>query len=502
MKGDGEGARNQHLAKVGEAFDFPASVVITLPRGTTFGSSFGGTVTDTYRDGLTESTDCRNTSGTTVVCSFDFGNPVVNAGDQLSVVLTDVINRTATGSAKTTVSTSSDTVTATKSVTLTRAHAVANLSATPASTAASATTDWTIGFTTSSTGALPYPDSTVTVTFPTGTTLGSFQGGTVTDTTTGDPLSDDCSDAGGTTVVCTLNEGGSVNAGDGLSVDLTDVTLPTTTGSSTLLVSTSADTKAATAAFTVTPAQAVSNLSTNPASTAAGAKTDWTVGFNTSSTGVLPYSGSAVTVALPAGTTFGYFAGGTITDTTSGQTVSSDCSNTNGTTVVCTLNEGHAVDAGDALSVVLNDVSNPTTTGPATSTLSTSADTKTATKSITITAAQGPVCEQLSGRRSVTIKKCTPTSRAYEVAQGSSSALTFGGGKLTWSTSGKTTKVQDTVSSPGQGSCTSGSIERDVFGYVVGGTSTYTTSGDPVFVRMCQSGSGALSLVPGTSVTF
>ena len=91
-------------------------------------------------------------------------------------MLTDVTNPTATGSATTTVSTSADTKTATKSVTLTAAQAVANLSVSPSSTAASATTDWTVGFTTSSSGAPPYPGSTVTVTLPTGTTFGSYEG--------------------------------------------------------------------------------------------------------------------------------------------------------------------------------------------------------------------------------------------------------------------------------------------------------------------------------------
>ncbi|MGO9344340.1 MAG: hypothetical protein ACLP6E_17780, partial [Acidimicrobiales bacterium] len=132
-----------------------------------------------------------------------------------------------------------------------------------------------------------------------------------------------------------------------------------------------------------------------------------------------------------------------------------------------------------------------------------SADTKTATKSVTITAAKGPVCKKLSGKisGSITLKSCTPTSTTYKTAKGLASALTSSG-TFKWSTSEKTTEVQDTVSSPGQGSCASGSIERDVFGYVVGGTSKYTKSGDLVFVRMCQRATGALTLVPGTNVIF
>ncbi len=485
------------------ALPYPGSTVtVTLPTGTTFGSYEGGTVTDTTT-GDPLSYDCSNTSGTTMTCTLDEGYSA-NAGDVLAVVLNDVTNPTTAGSATTTVFTSADTDTATQSVTLTGAQTVANLSVSPTSTAVGALAAWTVGFTTSSSGALPYPGSTVTVTLPTGTTFGSYEGGSVTDTTNGDPLSDDCTNtswnddrrAPSTTAT-------RPTPGDVLSVVLNDVTNPTTTGSATTTVSTSADTDTATQSVTLTAAQAVANLSVSPASTSAGAKTDWTVGFTTSSSGALPYPGSTVTVALPTGTTFGSYEGGSVTDTTNGDPLSDDCPNTTGTTVVCTLNYGYSANAGDALSIVLDDVSNPTTTGSATTTVFTSADTNTATKSITVTAAQGPVCSKLSGTISgnLSIKKCTPTSTTYVKAKGLASALTSSG-TFKWSTSGKTTEVQDTLSSPGQGSCVSGSVERDVFGYVVGGTSKYTKSGDLVFVKMCQSATGALTLVPGTKAIF
>ena len=479
-----------------------ASVNVTLPAGTTFGAYEGGTVTDTTT-GNPLSNNCNNTSGTTMVCTFNYGNPA-HAGDVLSVALIDVTNPTSTGSANTTVSTSSDTVASSMSITITAAQAVSAVSVSPTSTAAGATTNWTIGFTTSSTGALAYPGASVNLTLPAGTTFGAYEGGTVTDTTTGNPLSNNCNNTSGTTMVCTFNYGYSANAGDVLSVALTDVTNPTSTGSVSTSVSTSSDTLAASAGFTVTAAQAVSNLSVVPASTAAGSNANWTIGFTASSTGALAYPGGTVTVALPTGTTFGSFDGGSVMDTTTGDQLSDDCYNTSGTVVVCAFNYGNSANAGDVLSVVLNNVTNPTSTGSATTTVTTSSDTVPASESITITGAAGPVCTKLSGTISgtITISKCTPKSTSYVSAAGKASALTSNG-TFKWSPSAKTTKVSDTVSSPGRGSCAAGSIERDVVGTVTGGTAKkYAAAGDLVSVRMCQSAAGKLTLVSGTKVNF
>jgi hypothetical protein len=487
------------------ALAYPGGTITTaLPSGTALGSFDGGTVSDTTT-GQTVSNNCSPTSGTTVTCTLNDGNPV-NAGDVLSVVLDGVTNPTATGPATSTVSTSSDTSPVTQSVTITAAQAVTGLSVVPTSTAAGAPANWTVGFTASSTGALVYPASTVTVALPSGTGLGSFYDGTVTDTTTGQTVSSNCSPTSGTTVTCTLNYGNTVNAGDVVSVVLEDVTNPTATGSATTTVSTSSDTVPVTTSFTLTAAQAVTSLSVVPTSTSAGATTNWTVGFTTSSTGALTWPGSTITMALPSGTTFGSFGGGTVTDTTTGQPVSYDCSHTSGTTVTCRLDEyyGSTISAGDAVSVALDDVTNPTATGSATTTVSTSSDTVATTQSVTITGAQGPVCGKLSGSISgtITITKCTPTSASYKTAKGPASALTTSG-TFKWASSGKTTIVSDTLSSPGQGSCAAGSIERDIAGSVTGGSAKkYTKVGYVVSVRMCQNGSGKLSLVPGTKAIF
>ena len=484
------------------ALPYPgASITLTLPTGTTFGAYQGGTVTDTTT-GNPLSSNCSNTSGTVVTCSFNDGYPA-HAGDVLSVALTDVTNPPNTGSATTTVTTSSDTQGASKSITITSAQSVSAVSVSPASSAAGATTDWTIGFTTSSTGALAYPGASITLTLPGGTTFNNFQGGVVDDITTGNQVSD-CNNASGTVVTCTFDEGTSANPGDVLSATLTDVTNPTSTGSATSSVTTTSDTVAASAAFTVTAAQAVSNLSVLPTSAAAGSTTNWTIGFTTSSTGQLAYPGASINMTLPGGTTYGSFEGGTVTDTTTGDTLSSDCYNPSGTELTCVFNYGNSANAGDVLSVLLTDITNPTSTGSANTAVTTTSDTVPATASVTITGAAGPVCAKLAGTISgtVTLSKCTPKSATYASASAKASALTSSG-TFKWSSSAKTTKVSDTVSSPGRGACTTGSIEKDVVGTVTGGSAKkYAAPGDLVSVQMCESGTGKLTLVSGTKANF
>ena len=369
------------------ALAYPGAIVtIVLPTGSSLGSFEGGTLTDTTTgNGL--SSDCYNTTGTTLECDFNYGYSA-NAGDVLSLVLTDVTNPTSTGSATTTVSTSSDTQGVSKTVTITAAKGISNLSVSPSSTAAGATTNWTIGFTTSSTGALGYPGAFVTVVLPAGSSFGSFEGGTLTDTTTGNGLSSDCYSTTGTTLECDFNYGNFANAGDVLSLVLTDVTNPASTGSASTTVSTSSDTQGVSKSVTITAAKPVSNMSVSLVSTVAGATTNWTIGFTTSSTGALTYPGASVTVVLPAGTSLASFEGGTLTDTTTSNGLSSDCYSTTGTTLVCAFNYGNPAHAGDVLSLVLTDVTNPTTTGSVTTSVSTSSDTQPASKSVTLTAAQ------------------------------------------------------------------------------------------------------------------
>ncbi len=149
------------------------------------------------------------------------------------------------------MTTTSDLTSTTAPLTLTPAQSVVGLTVTPGSTEAGVTSNWTFGFTASSTGAFAPYIGTVTMNLPPGTTFGSFTGGWVTDTTA-NIASYNCS-VTGTTV---LLQGqyfppGSAD-GDAFTVVLDGVTNTLTTGPTTVSLATSVDTKTATAPVTIT----------------------------------------------------------------------------------------------------------------------------------------------------------------------------------------------------------------------------------------------------------
>jgi hypothetical protein len=474
-----------------------SSITVTLPPGTTYGVGRTSLVTD-MTTGNNLAYYCNFVSGTTVNCPIFLGQ-TVNTGDTVRVTLNVETNPTSVGSTGVAVSTSSDAA-ASSPVSITADRSVTGVSEALISTAASAQTSWTTDFTTTSTGGLDNAaDSAITLTLPAGTTFGSFSFSLVTDTTTTATVSyGTCSVTGGTTVSCPLQA--PVAAGHGLSVYLRGVTNPSTSGSGTLTVSTTSDVTPATATVSITPAKSVTGLAISPGSTEAGVESNWTIGFASSSTGAFPAFVGNVAVTLPTGTTFGSFSGGRLIDTTTSREVD-NCSVTSGTTVTCLAEFSDTVNAGDRFSLVLNGVTNTLSTGPGSVSVATTSDTKKVTTSVTIT---GVVCKKVSGKlsKSITIKKCTPKSPTNKSATVPGASLTSGG-TLTWKTSSQTTVLATSTTSPGQGGCKAGSTERDVTGSVSsGGTSTYTHTGDYVALRLCQTGSGAVSLVKGTTALF
>jgi hypothetical protein len=425
----------------------------------------------------------------------------VNPGDTVSVVIRVVTNPSATGSPTVQVRTSSD-LSASTPAPITADQAVTGVSVALVSTAANAETTWTVGFTVSSTGGLDsVADSTITLVLPTGTSFPSGNYSQVADTTTNQLVSAyACTPVTGSTVACPITPYNIVHAGDTLSVLLRAVVNPPTTGSTTVAVSTTSDLPSSTGPLTITPAQSVSGLTVTPSSTEAGVTTNWSFGFTASSTGAFaPYIGH-VMLSLPPGTTFGAFSGGWLTDTTA-NIATYNCSVASGTTVSCLVYFPPGSAAGDAFTVVLDGVTNPLTTGPTTVSVATTVDTKAKTAPVTIT---GVTCAKVSGKLTGTIalKKCTPKSPTNKSAKGPGASLTSSG-TLTWKKSHQTTEISASASAPsGQGGCKQGSTERDVTGSVTGGSSTYTHSGDYVYLRLCLTGSGAVSLVKGTKALF
>ena len=152
------------------------------------------------------------------------------------------------------------------------------------SAAAGARTIYTIAFTTSGSGAMSATaHSQITINFPTGTTLSTIVRSVVTDTTTGTQVGF-CEFSSSTTLTCDLNSGKSIAAGDGVSIELDGVTNPPQ-GNVSLTVSTTSDTTASSPiSYTIGAAGQPSqpSVSFSSPSGAAGARTDYVIGFTTS----------------------------------------------------------------------------------------------------------------------------------------------------------------------------------------------------------------------------
>jgi hypothetical protein len=113
-------------------------------------------------------------------------------------------------------------------------------------------------------------------------------------------------------------------------------------------------------------ASSLSNLTFAPNTTAGGATyAQWTVGFT--ATSALPYGSGTITVDAPTGTTFGDFNSCfdyVIDDTTTGQSwcASSVDIKGGGNEATLTVNDSSSeatVNAGDSVTVTVNDVTNP-----------------------------------------------------------------------------------------------------------------------------------------------
>jgi hypothetical protein len=312
---------------------------------------------------------------------------------------------------------------------------VTGVTAALTSAAAGAQVNWTVGFTTSASGALAGSGSNVTVVLPAGASLGPSGPDTLTDTTSGQGLANDCGNVTSTEVTCQLNFGNPVAAGDVLSVALFAVTNPTATGPATVSASTSSDTQHGTTSVTITAAQAVTGVTASETSTAAGAQVAWRVEFSPSSTGILQgTANSFITVTLPAGTTFGHYGTALVTDITTGNNLSYYCGVSTGTSLICDIFLGQTVSGGDVVLVTLNVVTNPTTTGSGTVSVSTSSDTATpATSTATPITADQPVTglsEALvstaaSAETTSTTTFTTSSTGAMELAADSTVAVTL-----------------------------------------------------------------------------
>jgi hypothetical protein len=271
------------------------------------------------------------------------------------------------------------------------------------SAAAGARTQYVATFVTSASGALPASGGTVTVTFPAGTTFGSFGGGGVF---VGSTRVGNCGTPSSMTGQSTCGLFAAIGASTSARVEYNGITNPVTPGSYTLTASTSADTTAVTSpSYTVVAAHALSNITvTNSSpSAAAGARTQYVVSFQTTSTGGLSSTGqSSIDVTFPAGTTFDDFGGGGVFD---GTTRIGNCT-TPDVNRQSTCGIFASIGPSTTARVEFNGITNPTTPGSSYAlTVSTSSDpAPTASQSYSVVAAN-----TLS---SVTVANASPSAGA------------------------------------------------------------------------------------------
>jgi hypothetical protein len=302
-----------------------SSITIEFPAGTEFGASVSGTVTDTTRRQQVGGGSCSVavSAVTEVTCPLS-GD--VAAEDTVSVELDGVVNPSSADDEEAVeVWTTSDTVHAMSSpyvVTAPGETAAATVSDTTSAVGASAS--YAVTFTTSATGALSgTAGSRVTVTFPSGTELGESSG-TVVDRTTHQPVGVGYCSVSEMTVACGIS--GNVAAGNTLAVELYRVVNPSSpNGDETVKVSTTSDTvEVPSNGYAITAARepGAATVTDGSPSSAAGALTDYTVAFKTSSTGELSgAAGSTITIEFPSGTELEASVSGVVTDTTTRQQV-------------------------------------------------------------------------------------------------------------------------------------------------------------------------------------
>jgi hypothetical protein len=348
------GARSDYVIGFTTTAALPQSgtITLTLPTGTTF----GGYNTASVKLGTTPVGTCGNPaqSTTTITCTLSSQQSIA-AGVAVTVTLGGITNAGASGLL--TAKTSTDTTDATVAVTLVTPHSVTNVTAanSPPSNAAGARTQYVVGFTTSSTGGLSNAaNSTISVTLPAGTGFGGYNTASVKVGT--NPVGT-CGNPSGTTVTCTLFGGESIAASTVASVTLGGIT-NTAGADRTVSVSTTSD-GGASATISVAAAQQVSTPTVNigAPSAAAGARTQYLIGFTTSSTGGLANAGnSQITLKLPDGTGF---AGSYNTASVKvGATSVGTCGNPSGTTITCTLFGGATIAPSTAVTVALGGLVN------------------------------------------------------------------------------------------------------------------------------------------------
>src|SRR3954454_10231887 len=227
---------------------------------------------------------------------------------------------------------------------------------TPTTTAAGGRTKLVATFSTSTTGALAAGQA-ITVHFPDGT--GFTPGYNDSSIVVAGAEVGSCGGASGTTLTCSVGFGKSIAASAAVTLTVNGVTNPPA-GSPTLTVSTTTDTAVVSSTpYTIDAAHPITTPAVSIAepTDAAGARTVYTIGFTTSSTGAMSYdANSQFTLVFPAGT--GFSPGYDDSSVVVGGVEVGTCGGASGTTVTCFVGFNKTIAANTPVTITLNGLTN------------------------------------------------------------------------------------------------------------------------------------------------
>jgi hypothetical protein len=367
-----------------------SSWTISFPTGTNLCNLTYLSVTDATTNQGVGGGNCIGGGSPNVISGGFYSGVVISAGDALRVDIGGAYNAPYPGSAYTVnVATTSDTVavTSSNSYSLVAAGSPASVSVSlnGVTAATGARSGYSVSFTTSATGGMSSADgSTWTVSFPTGTNLCNMTYLSVTDVTTNQGVGGgNCIGGGSPNVISGgFYSGVVIDPGDSLRVDLGGAYNVAYAGTSyTVDVSTSSDPVATTSsnAFTVVTGNPISNVavSLTGVSSAAGARSGYSVSFTTSATGGMSSAdGSSWTISFPTGTNLCNLTYLSVTDVTAHQGVGNGgCAGGGSPNVISGgFYSGVAIAPGDSLRVDMGGAYNTAYAGTYTVQASTSSD--------------------------------------------------------------------------------------------------------------------------------
>ncbi len=331
-----------------------ATINLDLPNGTNGASLTSDThviddTTGEFQGG------CSETNGTAlVVCDVNGANEI-GAGDAVSVFLDGIVNPSTPSTSDTiSVETSADNgaPVASNAYAIEAAQSVSGVAVSQAQSTANATSDYTVFFTASSSGAMaPGSGDSITLTFPGGFDVDALSSAGVLDGTEPVGL---CSSSA-STVTCPVADS-PIRDGDVVEVRLNGVVNPPSTGTYVVGVQTSADNQTAVdGPVTIGPGQEVSDVTVSQTSPVTGAHSDYLVTFDLSSTGGLS-AGDTVTLAFPQGTDLTSL---TSTELGAPGNIAGSCADSTTTTATCSVSG--SLTGGSQVGVSLDGVVNPPT---------------------------------------------------------------------------------------------------------------------------------------------